>query len=316
MIFSKFPIPPIQSINNMNKRFTPTFVLVFLSYFASAQNYIDLAKFDYAASSINSFDTGTATTPLIEMNAEITAPIAINKKYTFLPGITYENTKASFDPGRKEESLTGLTLKLGINAVHNEKWSGTYLLLPKISSDLKETNTKDFQLGAVVLMKKTNSQRLNYKYGVYVNTDIFGPLIVPIFGLYYLNKSEKFEAKLLLPFAADFNYKVNYNFRYGLTFKGQVRTYNLNTPINNISNNYISRSTNETYLYVQYGLKNGVNFQLGLGRSIGRSYRMFYERVNFSLPLVYFGDERKQLNTDFSDSWLLKGTVFYRLNLE
>ena len=164
-------------------------------------------------------------------------------------------------------------------------------------------------------MKHTISDRLNYKYGVYVNSDLFGPLIVPIFGIYYLNATEKFEAKLLLPFAADFNYRVNDAFRYGLTFRGQVRTYNINTPIENENSRYLARSTNEVYAYVQYGMSNGVNFQLGAGRSIGRSYRMYNESVNFSLPLVYFGDDRKQLNTDFSDSWLIKGTVFYRLNL-
>jgi hypothetical protein len=289
--------------------------LMFTAFAVKSQNYIDLAKFDYAVTSTNTFDTGTATTPLMEMNGDLTVPVVINEKFTFLPGVTYENTKASFDPGRATESITGLTLKLGMNINHNEKWSGTYILLPKISSDLKETNAKDFQMGAVVLMKNTKSERLNYKYGVYVNTDLFGPLIVPIFGIYYLNPTEKFEAKLLLPFAADFNYKVKNNFRYGLTFKGQVRTYNLNTPLANENNRYLARSTNEVYTYVQYALDNGINFQLGVGRSIGRSYRIYNERTAVSLPLVYFGDERKQLNTDFSDSWLFKATVFYRLNL-
>lgn len=291
------------------------FTLLLTVFTATAQNYVDLAKFDYALTSTNTFDTGTATTSLMEMNGDITAPIVINKKYTLLPGLTYEFTQASFNPERKRESLTGLTLKLGMNVSYNEKWSGTYLLLPKVSSDLKETNAKDFQLGGAVLIKNTISDHLNYKYGVYVNSDLFGPLIVPIFGIYYLNHTEKFEAKLLLPFAADFNYKVKNNFRYGLTFKGQVRTYNLNTPIGSESSRYLARSTNEVYTYAQYGLKNGINFQLGIGRSIGRYYRMFNEGVSFGLPLVYFGDKRTQLNTDFSDSWLIKGTVFYRLDL-
>jgi len=281
-----------------------------------SQNYIDLAKFDYAVTSTNTFDTGTATTPLMEMNGDLTVPVVINEKFAFLPGVTYEYTKASFDPGRATESITGLTLKLGMNVNHSPKWSGTYLLLPKISSDIKETNASDFQIGAVILIKNAINDRLNYKYGVYVNTDLFGPLIVPIFGVYYLNPTEKFEVKLLLPFAADFNYKVNDAFRYGLTFKGQVRTYNLNTPLANESSRYLARSTNEVYTYLQYGLSNGINFQLGVGRSIGRSYRMYNEKAVFSLPLVYFGDERKQLNTEFSDSWLFKATVFYRLNLK
>ena len=94
--------------------------LMFTAFAVKSQNYIDLAKFDYAVTSTNTFDTGTATTPLMEMNGDLTVPVVINEKFTFLPGVTYENTKASFDPGRATESITGLTLKLGMNINHNE----------------------------------------------------------------------------------------------------------------------------------------------------------------------------------------------------
>ena len=61
--------------------------------------------------------------------------------------------------------------------------------------------------------------------------------------------------------------------------------------------------------------KNGLNFQLGFGRSIGRSYRIYNEKVSLGLPLFNFGDSRTQLNADFSDSWFFKATVFYRFGL-
>jgi hypothetical protein len=189
------------------------------------------------------------------------------------------------------------------------------MLLPKISSDFKRTSNNDFQFGGAVLMKYAKSNHFNYKFGVYSNTELFGTFVVPIFGFYYLNPSDKFEAKVLLPLAVDLNYSITKNVRFGLNFKGQIRTYNLNTPVAFEDERYVARSTNDVYSYFQYSMKNGINFQLSVGRSLGRSYRIFDEEVSFAMPLVYFGDDRAQLNTDFADSWLFKVGAFYRLNL-
>ena len=282
---------------------------------AFAQDYIDLVKIDYANTPSNTFDNKAATTTLREINGNLTVPIVLNDKFSFLTGVIYENISASFNPGRAEESLTGITLKLGANIKHNSKWSGTYMLLPKISSDFEHISNRDFQLGAAVLMKYIKTDHFNYKFGVYGNSDLFGPLLVPLFGFYYLSPSKKFEAKVLLPLSVDFNYSISKSTQFGLSFKGQIRSYNLNTPIANEADRYLVKSSKDLYTYIQYGTKNGFNFKLGLGRSLGRSYRIYNEKISFGLPLVNIGDNRTQLNTDFSDSWLFKASVFYRLKL-
>jgi len=289
---------------------------VISSYILTAQQYIDLAKFSYAATSQNSFDTSTATTGLTELNGDFTLPIVINKKATILTGVTYESMSASFNPGRFVESLTGITLKAGANIKHSENLSGTYMLLPKISSDFEKIGNNDFQFGGVVLMKYEKSDHFNYKFGAYTNTELFGQFLVPIFGFYYLNKSEKLEVKLLLPLAGNLDYSLTNSTSLGINFKGQIRSYNINTAYAAENNRYIARSTNEATTYLKYSLKNGINFQANVGRSIGRSFRVYDEKVAFALPLVYFGDNRSQLNTDFSDSWLFQLSVFYRLNLK
>ena len=150
---------------------------------------------------------------------------------------------------------------------------------------------------------------------MYTNRELFGPLIVPIFGLYYFNSNNKFEVKILIPLYADFNYSITEHIRTGLNAKGQLRTYNLNTPIGYENSSYAARATNDIYSHFQHGLDNRIIFQLGVGRSIGRSYRIFDEEVSFAISLAYFGDNREQLNTDFEDSWLFKIAAFYRLKL-
>lgn len=289
---------------------------IFIFQLSFAQQYIDLAKFSYATSSQNSFDTGTKKTRLNEMNGDLTLPIVLNDKATFLTGITYESINASFNPNRARETLIGLTLKLGGNITHNEKLSATYMFLPKISSDFKEISGRDFQFGGVILMKYEKSKNFNYKFGAYSNSELFGPFLVPLFGLYYLTPSEKLELKLLLPLAGNLNYALTKNTSIGINFKGQIRSYNLNTPFGLEESRYIGRSTNEATTYLNYDLKNGINLKASFGRSIARSYRAYNEKVTFGMPLIYFGDNRTQLNTDFSDSWLFQIEVYYRLNLK
>jgi hypothetical protein len=291
------------------------FILIVFSELVTAQNYIDIFKSDYSISPSNLFDSSATSNSLQEMNGDLTVPFKIKDRFAFLTGITYENISASFDPDRRQESLTGLTLKLGVNIKHNSKWSGTYMFLPKISSDLEKISNRDFQFGGAVLMKYAKSDHFNYKFGMYANSELFGTFIVPIFGFYYLDPSERFEAKVLLPLSVDLNYSMTKSFRFGLNFKGQVRSYNLNNPLGEEANHYLARSTNDVYAYIQYGMKSGINFQLGVGHSVGRSYRIYEEKVSLGVPLAYFGDNREQLNADFSDGWLFKASVFYRLKL-
>lgn len=282
---------------------------------ARSQQYADLAKFDFTITPPDAFDSSNFATRMQEINADVTAPVRFGEGHAFLTGVTYENTQASFDPEREIESTTGLTLKLGVKYKHNEKWSGTYLVLPKLSSDFGAVTQRDVQLGGAVLLKYRKSDRINYKFGGYYNQELFGPFFVPIFGFYYLSESEKFEAKALLPLSVGLNYNFVGDFSIGMTYRGQIRSYDMTTPYGEEEERYLARSTNEAYLYLQYALSNGIHFQIHGGRSIGRNYRVFTETVPFAMPLFYFNDNRKQLNTDFADGWLFKIAAFYRLKL-
>lgn len=290
-------------------------ILWLFSSAINAQEYIDIFKTDYAISPSNSVYDSNTKTNLQEINGDLTLPLKVNDRFAFLTGITYENISASFEESKGRESVTGLTVKLGANVKHSKKWSGTYMLLPKISSDLKQVSHRDFQFGGVVLMKYVKSKNFNYKFGMYANKELFGTFIVPILGFYYQDPSQRFEAKVLLPLSVDLNYSMSKSIRVGLNFNGQVRSYNLNRASQNETIRYLSKSTNELSTYFQYETKKGINYQLGVGHSLGRSYRVYDEQVSLGVPLAYFGDNRRQLNADFSDGWIIKATVFYRLNL-
>jgi hypothetical protein len=207
---------------------------------------------------------------------------------------------------------------LGINIKYSEKLSATYLLLPKLSSDFKSIGSKDFQIGAVAIFKYKKTENLNFQGGLYYNSELFGPFFVPILGVYYLSPNKKFEANIKIPISADINYTFVPRVRAGGSFSAFVRTFHLNEPYQGNPDNYLTKATNEVYGYLQFDLPKGIILQTKVGYSIARNYRIYdiEDRVTWGFSAFKFGDDRKQLNTDFSDGMILKAKLIYRFHLD
>jgi hypothetical protein len=283
-----------------------------------AQDYVDVARMHYATSTVNDFDGNANGSRLEEVFLDLTVPIVLNDRVSILTGGIYEGIRTQLYPDKERESIQSFTLKAGINWTHSEKWTGTYVFLPKVASDFQNPLTsKDFQFGAFGLMKYTHKPNLIYKFGIYGNTELFGPWVVPILGLYYLSPSQKFEANLTLPLTADMNYKLSSRFHVGANFFGLVRTYNLTQAVSDTTaqTGYVARSTNELYAYLRINLGKNSIIQLRAGGSLGRSYRVYYDtdQVGFGMPLKYFKDSREQLNKDFEDGLIGQVVYIYRV---
>ncbi len=101
---------------------------------AYSQNYVDLAKLYYTYSPNNQFDTTNQTSDMTEVGGEILVPIPLKNGNAIITGFAYE--QATLRPGPQVADPVKLYLinpRLGLNWVHNKKWSGQYILLPQIS---------------------------------------------------------------------------------------------------------------------------------------------------------------------------------------
>jgi hypothetical protein len=291
-----------------------TIVAVLFANALIAQDFVDIARVHYAGSSINKFDSSASGSRLDEIGLDLTVPIVLNDRFSVLTGGIYEGIKTQLYADKERESIQSFTLKAGFNWKHNDKWSGTYVFLPKVASDFKNPLTRqDFQFGAIALLKYNYTNNIKYKFGIYGNTELFGPWVVPIFGLYYLSPTKKFEANFTLPLAADINYKLSPLVHVGANFFGLVRTYNLTEGVagSDTGTGYVARSTNELFTYLRVNLGKTSILQFKVGASLGRSYRVYYDfdKVDLGIPLKYFGDDRNQVNVDFEDG--LIGQVVY-----
>ena len=297
------------------------YLLIFLLGFNHlyGQNYVDIAKMHYANTPVNQFDSATNGTRVQEYGLDFTYPIKLKNGNALLTGFYAENISTQTSPINSNLTSVGtVLLKAGINIKHTDKLSATYLLLPKLSSDFKDIGAKDFQLGALALLKYKKNNNFLYQGGLYYNGELFGPFFVPILGFYYRSPNKKFETNVKLPIGVDINYSMTKLIRAGLNFSAFVRSFHLNEPYHGNPDNYLTKTTNEIYGYVQFDLPKGIIFQTMVGYSIARNYRVYdiEDRVTWGFSAFRFGDERKQLNTDFSDGMILKAKLIYRFSLE
>jgi hypothetical protein len=285
---------------------------------AFSQNYVDVLKVSANTTQYNTFDSSNTKTRLNELTVDLTVPVKINEGFSLLTGVIYEDIQTKLFADGITKNFGSTSVKLGFNKQLSEKWSTTVVALPKISSDYNSYNSKDFQMGGIALFKYKKRDNLNFKTGLYYNSELFGPFFVPMLGMYYQSPNKKFEANIMLPLQADINYQVLPFMNVGCNFNGQIRSYHLNNVTDANPNTYVAKSTNELFAYLKFNVTKSISLQTKVGESFGRSYKVYNEndKVNFGLPLTFVGHKREQLNSNFSNGLIFQATLVYRINLE
>ena len=154
-----------------------------------SQNYVDIARLHFNTSTLNKFSSSPTKTRVTEMGLDVTFPMALKNKDALLTGLAYERIDVRLADNEVYQSISSIAFRIGLNKKHNESWSGTYLLIPKLASDFEKWSGKNFQFGALALLKFTKHDQFNYKVGLYINSEQFGPFTVPLLGFYYLSPS-------------------------------------------------------------------------------------------------------------------------------
>lgn len=281
-----------------------------------AQEYIDLATFSYTRALNKSFEDTADDMAIQEWNLILDFPIVLNPKNILITGITAGSIEVGLYPSTMPRTtLYSLGLRLGLNTTYSEKWSGTYLLMPKAASDFSSGFSRGKQLGAIGLLTNTKTNRLKYTYGLYLNSEEFGLLVVPIFGIYYKSENSLFEANVLLPVRVDLNYELSAATSAGLRFDGLGTSYDIQNP--GFNDHYVTRASNELYVYGQLKLTPSLLLRTKIGHAFFRNYKVYDsdDSIDLSLVGIFFGDNRTILNRDIGDGFQFKTELVYRFNL-
>ncbi len=281
-----------------------------LSVFSStfyAQQYVDLVNIQHSHQLKNAKGVLPGQSDHTASSIDLLLPLVLNEKVVILTGVTLEQTTLSRDQDVCS-TIYGTSLKLGANIKHSESFIATYLLLPKISSNFKNTNSDHFQIGGVFLGKYIFSPDFNVRFGVYANREFFGPFIVPFAGFYL--KRGNWELKAAVPINAEVSRSfLQERMALGLRFDGIRRSYFLGD-----SDSYIEKANNEVGLFGQYKLGNTV-FRLTMGHSLGRSLRRFDagDKADLALPLAKINNNRMETASISPNGIYTRITLIYRL---
>lgn len=280
---------------------------------ASAQNYLDIARLNVGSTTLEDVD-GQNETDVSNVNFEFLYPTPVNDKTILITGLTVENTNLNLRSDLNSEGLTMTRLNLGAKVYHSRKWTGTYLLLPKLASNFKDVGSNDFQFGAIALLEYRHKNRFRTKYGLYSSSEEFGTIITPLLGVYYRTPNNKFYIDAAFPIRMEANYSITKKFSLGADLRTSIKSYNVGGDLDG----YVQEES------IRFGFYAGYSFlkdQLILRAKAGldtTDYGLYRTNDTVGAQILTFqveGDDRLRLNKEFASSVFLGLDVIYRLDL-
>jgi len=289
-------------------------VILCVSTSLYSQDYLDVLKVTYNGATLGNVDT-EAETEVDNTFVEFYFPLPVTSDISIIGGFTYENTRLglNFLPSRTNLIMT--RLNLGIKYDHGNKWSGTYVALPKLASDFSEGAGDNFQMGGLALLEKRYSSKYVFKFGAYVSSENFGTTITPLVGLWYKSENSKFTVNATLPIRTDVNYAVTDRFSLGANLVTSIKSYNLSATD---SQQYVQEESIRFSLFGGYAFLDNTlvaRAKIGLDTT---DYGLYNQGDKVGAQLLTFqlgGDDRTRLNNEFDSSIFYGVDLIYRLGL-
>ncbi len=295
--------------NNYSKK---AFYLVLSSFlysgYLTAQPYIDIVQAKYT----NSPDAGLHSDKNIKNNYQYfqgsaTLPYIFKKDSSmiiFNPSFEYYKLKIT--------SITDLpdnlqSLALSINYVKplSKRWGITAGIIPRWNGYGSKTFAgSSFQLGGLSFASFKKNDHLEYKFGLYFNSEFSGPFFMPLAGIdWQINKRNALFG--ILPGNLTYEHQVSKKFYCGALFRAITNSYQAGFHDNTSILKYIRIDENQLGIYADAYLTNKIVFTAEAGHSVFR--RLRFGEVNSKTP--YYFQEKE------NDNLYVSATLSYRLRV-
>lgn len=284
------------------------------SSFAFAQDYVDIVKFSVNNATLGNIENKYETS-VNNLFFELYYPKKMSEKLVLLTGFTTENTRLNFFQGADRSSVTMARLNLGVKYQHSEKWSGTYVLLPKLASDFENLSSNDFRIGAIAVLDYQYNESSKLKFGLYSSTEFFGTTLTPLIGIWHRSKDSKFYINATLPIRMDANYRLGEKFSVGSDLQTSIKSYNLG-EFN--SQNYAQEESIRFSLYGAFGLADNSLILRGKVGFDTTDYGLYNSKQKVGVQVLTFPlstDKRNRINAEFDSSLFLGFDAIYRFDL-
>ncbi|HYJ39112.1 MAG TPA: hypothetical protein VEV87_10865, partial [Chitinophagaceae bacterium] len=186
------------------------------------QPYIDLANCKYTASP--GFNPSAGNTILNYANVSFTLPLKFKNTDVLIISPFGEKWTAEIDPEHPKQSYYGLGLP--VSYLKNFKGSNTSVIMTAIlkMNDEQINNQGTLQIGGAALITMKKKETLTWKFGLYVNGDLFGVFIIPLAGIDW-KINEKSNLFGILPANLTYERKLGKKTYSGFTFRTFTNSY-------------------------------------------------------------------------------------------
>ena len=296
------------------KKITLLSIAVLFSSQLFSQDYVDIVKLSVNNANLGNVDTDYETS-VNNLNFEVYYPKKLSDKLVLLTGLTAENTRLNLGEGADRSSLTMTRLNLGVKYQHSEKWSGTYVFLPKIASDFDNIGSNDFQFGGLAVFDYQYSETSKVKFGMYASSENHGSTITPLIGIWHRSKNNKFYINATLPIRMDANYALSKNFSVGSDLLTSIKSYNLSEFNSDV---YVQEESIRFALYAALGLMDNSIILRGKVGFDTTDYGVYDSNEKVGAQVLTFPlstDKRNRFNSEFDSSLYLGFDAIYRFDL-
>ena len=280
----------------------------------NAQDYVDIFKLSLNNATLGNLDNDYETS-VNNLNMEVYYPKKLCEKTVLLTGFTVENTRLNFSEGAERTSLTMTRLNLGMKYQHSEKWSGTYVFLPKIASDFDNIGSNDFQFGGLAVLDYQYNETSKVKFGLYASSENHGSTITPLIGIWHRSKNNKFYINATLPIRMDANYALSKKFSVGADLLTSIKSYNLSEANSDL---YTQEESIRFAMYAALGLMENSIILRGKVGFDTTDYGVYNSNEKVGAQVLTFPlstDKRNRLNSEFDSSLYIGFDAIYRFDL-
>jgi hypothetical protein len=300
------------------KYFILTTLIIFFSMSLFAQETIDLltisGRYGFPSSYDSIYDGKAKEAGFM---AGLVAPVKLSEKSIWYNSLNYFYFHVSDNEEMPKDianpiNLHGIILRTGLVQKFSDDKSLQVFFSPRLMSDFHNIDGTHFQYGGMVVYEKLFSDKLKMGFGAMYNQEFFGPYLVPLINLNWLI-SDRWSITGLIPVYAKIKYKINERLNVGLSHFGLTTTYRLGD--NNYNGDYLERKSIDETLFARYRLVGNIYIEGRFGYALGRSYAQYEadQKVDFSLPLISFGDDRVQKNVSFHDGFIASLRLVYSI---
>ena len=274
--------------------------LTICSYSLKAQPFFDLLNIQGQLSKpTKDHSKDSSGTETYNYSADLSVPLKIKKDYLAI-GASYSILRVKQSNFREIDMRSILFSLAWVKQWKNEKLKTSFILISRANSEPGNSITQNyFQWGGAVLHTVKRRENFKYKFGLYYNSEFFGPFILPLVGIDW-NINERLNLFGVLPGSMNLEYKLNNSIYVGAAFRSITNSYRM------AANSFIRINDNHLKAVADFYLTKNHVLSLEAGHSILRKYK----------PGIRVAGETTYSDFQVNDGYLLKIAYAFRFRLD